>query len=158
MDNPTNNPPTRYAIAIYPGFSPLDVLGPLDILERLAKITKITIAIQSLTRDPISSALPAEVAARQRIDVDQSHHAVTLQPSDTFHEPPDDGIEVLIVPGGLGALDERHTGGLCGFIDAAMPTLKSLMTVSNGGIIAARSGSLDGKMATIDAKSLPFVS
>ncbi|KAI0722556.1 ThiJ/PfpI family protein [Earliella scabrosa] len=76
-----------------------------------------------------------------------SNFGITVQPTHTFADPPPD-LEVLIVPGGLGAHEAADAEPMIEFVKRVYPKLKYLITVCNGASIPARAGVLDGKRAT----------
>ena len=76
-----------------------------------------------------------------------SNFGITVQPTHTFADPPPD-LEVLIVPGGLGAHQAADAAPMIEFVKRVYPKLKYLITVCNGASIPARAGVLDGKRAT----------
>ncbi|OTB02910.1 hypothetical protein M426DRAFT_190699 [Hypoxylon sp. CI-4A] len=129
--------PTRFAIALFPGFQALDAFGSLDILNILSKRTPLSLYVLSATLDPVSTKTST------------SGHRIgqTVVPTHTFADAPDD-IEVLLVPGGGGTRDPENVREVVEFVRRVYPRLNYLLTVCTGSALVARSGVLDGKRAT----------
>ncbi|KAH9884889.1 hypothetical protein F4778DRAFT_787538 [Xylariomycetidae sp. FL2044] len=79
--------PTRFAVALFPGFQSLDVFGPLDILNVLSSTTATELSILSADLYPVPTK------------TDRHSIGQNIVPTHTFQSCPDD-IEVLLVPGG----------------------------------------------------------
>ena len=63
----------------------------------------------------------------------------TIVPTHTFDNPPEEGIDVLIVPGGAGAR-VLNVSSTVAFIADRYPSLQYLITVCTGAGVAARAG------------------
>ncbi|KAK6952031.1 hypothetical protein Daesc_006557 [Daldinia eschscholtzii] len=114
QDSPDDrNPPTRFAVALFPGFQALDVFGPLDILNMLSKTRRLSLEIYSATLDPVPTLTPS------------SGHSTgqSVVPTRTFADGADD-IEVLLVPGGFGSRDPANVAPVVEFVRAAYPRLR----------------------------------
>ncbi|OTA61410.1 class I glutamine amidotransferase-like protein [Hypoxylon sp. EC38] len=142
QDSNSRSPPTRFAVALFPGFQALDVFGPLDILNMLSKQTPLSLYILSATLDPVSTKTPA------------SGHNVSqaVVPTHTYADSPDD-IEVLLLPGGAGTRDPENIREIVDFVRGAYPRLRYLLTVCTGSAVAAKSGVLDGRRATSNKRA-----
>ena len=139
------NYPTKIGTVIFPGFQLLDICGPLDALTVLAlkfKLDPLVIIAESL--EPVSSRV-TDTEWNQT----GSRFGASLVPTHTFETAPDD-LEVLIVPGGIGALRPGPDNRVVEFVRKTYPKLKYLITVCNGVGYAAQAGVLDGKRATAD--------
>ncbi|KAI1105961.1 class I glutamine amidotransferase-like protein [Jackrogersella minutella] len=135
-------PPTRFAVALFPGFQALDVFGPLDILNMLSKQTPLTVHMLSSTPDPVSTRTAAT-----------GHSAgQSVVPTRTFADAPED-VEVLLVPGGAGTRDPANVQAVVDFVRARSPRLRFLLTVCTGSAVAARAGVLDGRRATSNKRA-----
>ncbi|KAI0883735.1 class I glutamine amidotransferase-like protein [Annulohypoxylon maeteangense] len=135
-------PPTRFAVALYPGFQALDVFGPLDILNLLSKRTPLSLAILAPTLAPVSTRTPV------------SGHTASqsVVPTHTYADSPSD-IEVLLIPGGPGTRDPKYVGEVEDYVRKAFPNLRYLLTVCTGSAIAAHAGVLDGRRATSNKRA-----
>ncbi|OTB11480.1 hypothetical protein K445DRAFT_322064 [Daldinia sp. EC12] len=136
------NPPTRFAVVLFPGFQALDVFGPLDILNMLSKTRRLSLEIYSTTLDPVPTLTPS------------SGHSTgqSVVPTRTFADGADD-IEVLLVPGGFGSRDPANVAPVVEFVRAAYPRLRYLLTVCTGSAVVASSGVLDARRATSNKKA-----
>lgn len=137
--------PLRYGAVIYPGFQALDLFGPLDALNSLALAYPLELYMIAETMEPVSSKPPALYTNPN------SNFAQTLVPTHTFDNAPP--IDVLIVPGGIGIRDEKIAEPVIRYIASVYPTVKYLMTVCTGSVLAARAGILDGKRATTNKRA-----
>jgi transcriptional regulator GlxA family with amidase domain len=140
-------PPTKYAVVLYPGFQALDVFGPLDALNFLSKVRPLELSIIAQTLDPVSTRLEGS-----DLTIGQS-----VVPTHTFDNAPDD-IEVLLVPGGIGARKLELTQPVVDFVKRTYPGLKFLLTVCTGSALTARAGVMDGKQATSNKRGFDWVS
>ncbi|KAG5641817.1 hypothetical protein DXG03_004159 [Asterophora parasitica] len=130
--------PVNFGIVVFPGFAALDAFGPLDALNALSHMFPLNLYIVAATLDPVSTKAPHTPASR-------SDFAQSINPTHTFGSVPP--LEVLLVPGGLGAVAPEIQSAI-DFVAKVHPSLKYLFTVCNGAGIAARAGVLDGKRAT----------
>ncbi|KAI1803912.1 class I glutamine amidotransferase-like protein [Daldinia bambusicola] len=140
--DPPNSPPTRFAVALYPGFQALDVFGPLDILNMLSKTRTLSLEILSATLDPVPTLTPS------------SGHTTgqSVLPTRTFADGADD-IEVLLVPGGFGSRDPANIAPVVEFVRKTYPRLRYLLTVCTGSAVVASSGILDERRATSNKRA-----
>ncbi|KAH7304068.1 class I glutamine amidotransferase-like protein [Stachybotrys elegans] len=134
-----------FAIALFPGFQALDVFGPVDILNLLARTTDSRVAdleifILAASLDPVSTA------------VQDGGFGQSIVPTHTFQNAPSN-IDVLLVPGGLGTRNDANITPVIEYLRTAYPTLKYLLTVCTGSAVAARAGILDGKRATTNKRA-----
>jgi putative intracellular protease/amidase len=72
------------------------VFGPLDILNTLARETKLELSILAATRSPVTTLAPTQ---NSTIDAFKNLFGESILPTHTFENAPKD-IEVLIIPGG----------------------------------------------------------
>ncbi|KAI1654091.1 class I glutamine amidotransferase-like protein [Daldinia decipiens] len=143
QDSPDSRaPPTRFAVALFPGFQALDVFGPLDILNMLSRTRPLSLEILSATLGPVPTLIPS------------SGHTTgqSVAPTRTYADGADD-IEVLLVPGGVGSRDPANVAPVVEYVRAAYPRLRYLLTVCTGSAVAARSGVLDGRRATSNKRA-----
>ncbi|CZR68479.1 related to ThiJ/PfpI family protein [Phialocephala subalpina] len=143
----STQPPHHYAIILYPGFQALDIFGPLDILNIIAiSHPNLTISLLSSTLDPVSTILPSSSSPT---------FGQSITPTHTFSSPPKD-IDVLLVPGGFGSRDPEIVKPAVEFIAKIYPSLKWLLTICTGSVVAAKSGVLNGKKATTYKRMLEW--
>ncbi|KAI1335339.1 class I glutamine amidotransferase-like protein [Xylariaceae sp. FL0016] len=134
--------PTKFAVALFPGFQALDVFGPLDILNLLSRSSRLELVILAETLDPV----PTRSA--------ESGHSIaqSVVPTHTFMNCPND-IEVLIVPGGVGTRDEAIAAPVAHLVSSVYTSLQSLLTVCTGSAVVAKTGILNGRRATSNKRS-----
>lgn len=133
--------PKSFGYLLYPSFQALDVFGPLDALNTLSWIQEnMTLAMLARTLEPVST-----VVTNRTYNQFNSTFGQLVLPTHTFSDPPH--LDVLIVPGGIGAEGDR-VGAEIDFIRRTFPSLQYLITVCTGAGLAARAGVLDGRHAT----------
>jgi len=137
--------PVHFGIILFPGFQALDVFGPLDALNTLAKNHAIYLHVIAETLSPVSTEPPAGLPSSKTGSFNQS-----VLPTHTFDTAPK--LDVLIVPGGFGT---RHPSiqSSIDFVAKVYPSLQYLITVCTGSGIAGRAGVLNGKRATTNKRS-----
>jgi putative intracellular protease/amidase len=99
--------PLHYGILVFPGFQPLDVYGPLDVIGAISMSVNqsIHLSVLSRTMEPVSSKMqPSPNMTHAHSDFGHS-----IMPTNTFKNalenpicPETGDIEVLLVPGGGG--------------------------------------------------------
>ncbi|KAF5661416.1 hypothetical protein FHETE_8478 [Fusarium heterosporum] len=139
--------PTKFAVALYPGFQSLDVFGPLDALNVMSKKRKLELSILHTSLDPVSTLLEDGTAG----SIGQS-----VAPTHTYDTAPED-IEVLLVPGGRGTRYPDNVKRVQDFVKERYPKLKFLLTVCTGSALIAQCGLLDGKEATTNKRCFNWV-
>ncbi|KAJ6089662.1 hypothetical protein N7467_004878 [Penicillium canescens] len=114
-----------------------DVFGPVDCLNVLSWSHNLTLSLLSSTLDPVTTKAPISPIALGQ----------SLVPTHTFATAPT--LDLLLVPGGLGTrVPCPGISDAIAYIRATYPSLKYLVTVCTGSILASRAGVLDGKRAT----------
>ncbi|KAI0011863.1 class I glutamine amidotransferase-like protein [Xylariaceae sp. FL0662B] len=141
------SPPTKYAVALFPGFEALDVFGSLDILNLLSKTVPLEFATLAATLDAVSTKAPITGQS-----IGQS-----VMPTHTFETCPDD-IEVLLVPGGFGERDPNGIRPVVEFVKSRYPKLRFLLTVCTGSALVAQAGVLNGREATSNKRAWDMLS
>jgi len=121
----------QIAFVLYPGLTPLDLIGPLQVLAPLSRIDpSFEAVVVARTKDP----LPTD-------------SVIGLVPSHTFDEVP--APFAIIVPGGgqptLAAAGDKV---LLDYVASADATTEMTMSVCTGALILAAAGLLDGRHAT----------
>jgi len=144
-----------FGFIIYQGFDTLDVMGPLEALQTLARKVSIDVSFIGETLDPVSPKPAVMTPISQNAWQD-------VVPTHTYDNPPSD-LEVLMVPGRRSSgryqdISLTQTGGAWSrnpdlnttfdFLKDTYPELKYFFTACTGSYVAARSGLLDGKRAT----------
>src|SRR5262245_17965474 len=121
----------QLAFVLYQGLTPLDLIGPLQVLGALPVI------------DP---TFEVAVVAENRDAVD-TDAVVGLRPSHTFDEIP--APHAIVVPGG-GEPTLRACGHqpLVDYVAEAAATAGIVMSVCTGALVLASAGLLDGRPAT----------
>ncbi|KAK5655873.1 hypothetical protein OQA88_5412 [Cercophora sp. LCS_1] len=139
-------------IVLFPGFQPLDVIGPLDIIQLLSGRQNMTLSMiwketgpvwaRSPPRrnpGPVIPGLPAATYPVQAPSIVATH---------TFNNAPP--LDILLVPGGFGnrVLDENNDTSIEDFVATRYPELRYLLSVCTGAASLAKSGVLKGRRAT----------
>ena len=121
----------QIAFVLYPGLTPLDLIGPLQALAPLPRV--------DTTFDVIVVAESGGVVP--------SDSVISLVPSHTFHEAPTPFA--IVVPGG-GDPTLRASGHkpLLDYVAQAAATAEIVMSVCTGALILGAAGLLDGRSAT----------
>ncbi len=117
---------TTVAIALYDGFTALDVVGPYQMLAMTPGV---------------SVTLVAEKVGPVRDD----RRSLTLQADAAFADVP--APDVVVIPGGPGS-EHVLSGPLPEWIAAVHPTTTWTTSVCSGSLILAAAGVLDGVPAT----------
>lgn len=142
--------PLRIGVLIYPGFQALDIFGPLDALNSLARSYPLTLSIISTTLQPVSTLAPSSATVSPTF-------AQSVLPTHTLVEAPP--LDILIVPGGLGNRDAAAMAPYVDFIRErwADLRLRYVLSVCTGAALVARTGCVDGMRATSNKKAFEWV-
>ncbi|WP_153033623.1 DJ-1/PfpI family protein [Amycolatopsis sp. YIM 10] len=122
--------PKTIACVLYPGLTPLDLVGPLQVFGALAGVTQgYRVVVVGRDRDVVDTDTP-----------------LGLRPSHTFEEVP--SPEIVVVPGGgaptwRAATDER----LLAYLRQAAEGAEVVASVCTGSLILAAAGLLEGRKA-----------
>lgn len=119
---------TRHIVMlIYPGMFALDMVGPLSVLQGLVNTNVYQVWKDT---DPVKCG------------------ALTIVPTGTLADLPDE-IEVLLVPGGsTGTLNAIRDPALIAFVQKAAARANYVTSVCTGSLILGAAGLLEGKRAT----------
>ncbi len=127
-DATTLSPPATIGMLLYPGFTTLDLIGPLDVLSFLPGRT-------------------TQLLWKNR-DIIVSDSGVPIQPTATFAEAPDE-LEILFVPGSLrgteAALEDPE---LLDFVASRGERATYVTSVCTGSLVLGAAGLLRGYRAT----------
>jgi transcriptional regulator GlxA family with amidase domain len=119
------------AFVLYPGLTPLDLIGPLQVLSPLPRI------------DPTFEV----VVVGETTDVLPTDAVVQVAPSHTFDEVP--APFAIVVPGGgQPTLEACGNQRLIDYVMTADAAAEIVMSVCTGAIILASAGLLDDRPAT----------
>ncbi|KAF2850365.1 class I glutamine amidotransferase-like protein [Plenodomus tracheiphilus IPT5] len=151
-----SSPPTplKIGVLIFPGFQLLDYAGPLDAFNILALSHPLTLCTISTTLSPIPTHNNLQTLTGSSI-------SQSIVPTHTLDTAPGD-LDVLLIPGGIGARDEENSGVLgeivgwlrqrgVGVVGGTGP--RWVLTVCTGSEILARTGVLDGRGATTNKRA-----
>ncbi|KAF2162448.1 hypothetical protein M409DRAFT_58215 [Zasmidium cellare ATCC 36951] len=149
----SNKPfPKSFGLILFPGFEVLDVAGPIEMLNRLARregYHDMSLSVISRTTDPVNPGpIPPYTAGKAFLG-----NQLYL-PTHTLESAPE--IDVLLVPGGFGAFDLHKTNleDYVQFIrdrysgNNGHQPLQYIISVCNGAGFLAKSGILDDRKAT----------
>jgi len=114
--------PTRFGYILFPAFELLDVTGPLDVLNVLARNYTLSLSLIAETLDPVTTQLKMPTPGN-------STFGEKIVPTHTFATAPE--LDVLFVPGGAGTRSPNMTSTI-EFVRERYPGLKYLVTVCTG--------------------------
>ncbi|WP_409492902.1 DJ-1/PfpI family protein [Amycolatopsis sp. cmx-11-12] len=119
------------AFVVYPGMTPLDMVGPLTVLDGMAStVEEYRTVVVGETKDPIVTDNPLKLVATHTYDEVLSPYA-------------------LLVPGGgtptLKALADEK---LIGYLRTAAANAELVTSVCTGSLLLGQAGVLEGRQAT----------
>jgi hypothetical protein len=143
--------PRKFAISIYPGVYTDQVDAIVDILQTIP--------------DAKISLIGPRWEPFEGIASDESRTTRMLEPTDTFHNPPDEGIQVFIIPDGEQSYDDHRSfrdtlsrRGVLGFLRAISPqNMHSILTIGTAIVFPARANMLAGKNAATTPENVEWV-
>ncbi|MET9267993.1 DJ-1/PfpI family protein [Amycolatopsis sp. NPDC004079] len=120
-----------FAFVVYPGLTPLDLVGPLQVINsHAAADPSVRVAVVGETLEPLGTDTPLRIA-----------------PSHTFDQVPDPSW--VLVPGGaaptLRALGDET---LVGYLRRAAESAELMTSVCTGSLLLGQAGLLEGREAT----------
>jgi transcriptional regulator GlxA family with amidase domain len=119
------------AFVLYPGLTPLDMIGPLQLLDTLTSgDPQLQVTVVGERLEPMESDVP-----------------VKLVPEKTFDEVPHPYV-VVVPGGGGGAIRAMGNQALRDYLVAAAETAHAVASVCTGALILGAAGLLDGRNAT----------
>jgi len=125
------------AFVLYPGMTPLDLVGPLQVMSGLEAVEAVFdtpvrhhVVVVAENLDPVGTDTPLRIAATTRLD-----------------EAPNP--DIVVVPGG-GAPTLRQLANpvLLDYLRAADRSAEIVASVCTGSLLLAGAGLLDGRRAT----------
>lgn len=119
------------AFVLYPGLTPLDLVGPLQVFASLAKL-----------RPEFRPVVVAERIAPMATDIE-----LDMMAEATFADLPEP--EIIVVPGGIaGTLRALSNDPVRQYVRSAGQTADTVVSVCTGSLILASVGLLEGRPAT----------
>jgi transcriptional regulator GlxA family with amidase domain len=118
------------AFVLYPGLTPLDLIGPLQVLNRLGADPRFRVTVVGERVEPMSSDVP-----------------VKLLPEKTFDQVCNPYL-VLVPGGGLGTIRAMGNQALREYLVAAAETAHTVASVCTGALILGAADLLQGRNAT----------
>ncbi|KAF3089196.1 hypothetical protein TWF569_007273 [Orbilia oligospora] len=140
--------PQNIGIALFKGWQPLDVFGPIEAFWGLG--TSQPINIYLLSEDGVSSEIKPYTPFATN-----SNTSATVLTGYSYANPPP--LDVLLVPGGVGTRNDAGVAPVITFVKEVYPSLQYIISVCTGASILARAGLLDGKRATTNKRAWAFV-
>jgi cyclohexyl-isocyanide hydratase len=114
---PDAQPPLQVGMVLYPGLTMLDLIGPQNVLTAHA-----TTHLLWKTRDLVTS-----------------DSGVSIQPTATFSDCPDD-LDILFVPGGMGTPDAMADEEILRFLRDRGARSRYVTSVCTGSLVLAAAG------------------
>ncbi|KAH9437594.1 hypothetical protein MCOR27_007759 [Pyricularia oryzae] len=144
---PEFGPSLDIGIVLYPGFQPLDVIGPSDIMLLLSASVNMTISFIWKEAGPVWARSP---------DTQLPIQAPSLMATHSFADAPP--LDILLIPGGGGSryLSAINDTAIEDFARERYPSLKYLLSVCTGSAFLAKAGLLDGRKATTNKAAWSF--
>jgi transcriptional regulator GlxA family with amidase domain len=127
----TDNATKTIAFVLYPGLTPLDLIGPLQALSALPRI------------DPAFEV----VVVAETAETVESDSVIKLAPSHVFDDVPEP-FAIVVPGGGDPTLAAAGNQRLIDYVICADASAEIVMSVCTGAIILASAGLLDGRPAT----------
>ncbi len=118
------------AFPVYPGVTPLDLVGPLTVLRNLYGTPYRTVVVGE---------------RREQLDTDT---ALRVLPAATFAEVPQP-FAVVVPGGGAATVAAMHDQALVGYVRSAAATAELVGATGNGALLLAAAGLLEGRRAAV---------
>ncbi|KAF2870198.1 class I glutamine amidotransferase-like protein [Massariosphaeria phaeospora] len=162
--------PLSFGMVLFPGFTPLDVYGPLEILFQMSEPYNITLSTISFKEGPV----PARSPPHKAVDLGppgmpsnstpgggMREHSRQISPetiaTHTFANAPK--LDVILVPGGIGSfvVVGENNMEIENFLNERSGEVEYLLSVCSGAVNLARAGLLKGRKATTNKKAWSWV-
>jgi transcriptional regulator GlxA family with amidase domain len=128
--------PRTLGVLLFPEFELLDVFGPLEVFGHAKDVFRVqTVAERP---GPVASAQGPRAIADHGLD-----------------DCP--GLEILLVPGGMGTRREVDNARLIDWLAERARTAELVTSVCTGAALLARAGVLDGRRATSNKRAFQWV-
>ena len=118
------------AFPVYPGVTPLDLVGPLTVLRNLYGTPYRTVVVGE---------------RREQLDTDT---ALRVLPAATFAEVPQP-FAVVVPGGGAATVAAMQDQALVGYVRSAGATAELVGATGNGALLLATAGLLEGRRAAV---------
>jgi cyclohexyl-isocyanide hydratase len=122
----SNQKPLEIGMLLYPGFTMLDLVGPLTVFSMHSKVHLLWKSLEPVASDSGD---------------------IKMLPTTTLHDCPAK-LDVLFVPGGFGTFEAMKDGELIEFLIQAAPQAGYITSVCSGSLILGAAGLLQGFRAT----------
>lgn len=124
------------AVLLFDNFETLDVFGPVEIFGRLADL--YTVGFYSLNGGEIKNRHGVSVFTNKLEDIN-------------------DDLEIFLIPGGFGTRKEVDNKLLIDKIKKIANSSRYVLTVCTGSALLAKTGLLNGKIATSNKRAFSWV-
>ncbi len=119
------------AFPLYPGVTPLDLVGPLTVLRNLGPGWPFETVVVGERVGPMATDTP-----------------LRMVPAKTFGEVPNP-FGVIVPGGGAATLDAMKDEALLAYVRSAAETAELVGSTGNGALVLAAAGLLEGRRAAI---------
>ncbi|KAI9158052.1 Isonitrile hydratase [Paramyrothecium foliicola] len=157
-----NTAPLKVGMVLFPGFTALDVFGPLNVFNTLSIKNHMTLSMLSYDMNPVSVErhIVGEESYGNTGNGASPFFTQYVLPTHTFDDAPD--LDVIIVPGGSGTRNMTSTQPAVDWLtqrlgnsDCEWPDY--MMTVCTGTALLARTGKIGGRNATTNKAAFGWV-
>lgn len=121
-----NQKPLEIGMVLFPGFTMLDLVGPLTVFSAHSKIYLLSKSMEPVVSDSGD---------------------IKMLPTTVFRDCPAK-LDVLFVPGGYGTFEAMKDVELIEFLKSAAPQARYITSVCSGSLILGAAGLLQGFQAT----------
>ena len=151
-------------VVLFPGFEPLDVYGPVELLVSLSSLVKMTVAFVSFAPGPVNSRYTRFAAAPGAPPADfGAVLGTSTLATHAFTDAP--ALDAVLVPGGTGTRARvehrddpaRGSGAVEDFLRGRAGRADYVLGVCTGSALLARAGLLDGRRATTNKAAWGWV-
>ncbi len=133
--------PRRIVIVTFPGFQPLDAVGPAEVFAGASEI------VSGQAGGPAGRFYKVDLVAESTEPLPVRSGAYSVSPSRSIGEV-EGPIDTLIVAGGAGVIEAEKSSGLIDWIASAAERSRRVASVCSGSLLLARAGILEGRRAT----------